>query len=168
MPNVFMFRHARRNLRQWNTHSREQGFTVIEVMLALAIIAILAAIAIPAYQSYELKAQDAQAEQDITEIEARISLYYEMNQALPQSLAQVNEGSHLDPWGHPYYYLDFTGLTNLSQVRKDRNLIPLNTDYDLFSAGPNGAWMPPITAAASQDDIIRADDGAYVGLASNY
>lgn len=56
----------------------------------------------------------------------------------------------------------------MGQVRKDRNLVPLNTDYDLFSAGPNGQWMPPITASVSRDDIIRADNGAYVGQASDY
>ncbi len=137
-------------------------------MLAIAVIAILAAIAIPSYQQYELKAQDAQAEKDITEIEAQIALYYQVHQQLPQSLAQIGDGSLLDPWGHPYHYLDFTGLTNISQVRKDRNLIPLNTDYDLFSAGPNGAWMAPITAKSSLDDVIRANNGAYVGLASDY
>ena len=146
----------------------ERAFTVIELMLAIAVIAILSAIAIPTYQQYELKVQDAQAQKDITEIEERISLYYQINQTLPQSLSQVNEGSVLDPWGNPYHYLDFTGLTNISQVRKDRNLIPLNTDYDLFSTGPNGAWQAPITAKSSRDDIIRANNGAYVGLASDY
>ena len=146
----------------------ERGFPAIELMLAIAVIAILAAIAIPTYQQYELKAQDAQAERDITEIEGRISLFYQINQTLPQSLNQVNEGALLDPWGNPYHYLDFAGLTNISQVRKDRNLIPLNTDYDLFSTGPDGLWKPPITAAPSQDDIIRANNSAYVGLASDY
>ena len=150
------------------TRITERGFTAIELMLAIAVIGILSAIAIPTYQQYEVKAQDAQAEKDITEIEGRISLYYQINQTLPQSLNQVNEGSLLDPWGNPYHYLDFAGLTNISQVRKDRNLIPLNTDYDLFSTGPNGAWVAPSTAASSQDDIIRANNGAYVGLASDY
>jgi general secretion pathway protein G len=44
----------------------------------------------------------------------------------------------------------------------------LNSSYDLFSAGKDGNWVAPITAAVSQDDIIRANDGAYVGLASEY
>lgn len=144
------------------------GFTVVELLLALAIAAILVAIAVPTYQSYRLKVQDGQAEVAITKIEARITLYYQAHDELPTSLSQVGDGSLLDPWGHPYYYLDFTGLKNRGQVRKDRNLVPLNGDYDLFSAGPNGEWKPPITAPVSQDDIIRADNGAYVGLASNY
>jgi general secretion pathway protein G len=145
-----------------------RGFTLIELMLVIVVLAILAAIATAAYGSHVQQARVARAEEDITQIEAQIELYQSTHGQLPTSLAQIGDASLLDPWGHPYYYLDFTGLSNLSEVRKDRNLVPLNTDYDLFSAGPNGQWVPPITASASLDDIIRADNGAYVGEASDY
>jgi general secretion pathway protein G len=55
-----------------------------------------------------------------------------------------------------------------SQPRKDRFLVPINSDYDLYSMGPDGASAPPLTAKASHDDIIRASDGAYVGVAENF
>jgi general secretion pathway protein G len=52
--------------------------------------------------------------------------------------------------------------------RKDRFLVPLNSDYDLYSMGKDGCTVAPITAKASHDDILRANNGSYVGLASKY
>ncbi len=46
--------------------------------------------------------------------------------------------------------------------------VPLNTDYDLYSMGPDGNTAAPITAQAGYDDIIRASDGEYIGPASQF
>ncbi|MFZ0429542.1 MAG: prepilin-type N-terminal cleavage/methylation domain-containing protein [Acidobacteriota bacterium] len=53
-------------------------------------------------------------------------------------------------------------------MRRDRNLVPLNTRFDLYSQGKDGESRPPLTAKASWDDVLRANDGSFVGLASNY
>jgi general secretion pathway protein G len=53
-------------------------------------------------------------------------------------------------------------------ARKDRSLVPLNTDYDLYSMGKDGQTQAPLTSSVSDDDVIRANDGGYVGLAEQY
>jgi len=54
------------------------------------------------------------------------------------------------------------------QVRKDKSLHPLNTDYDLYSMGPDGQTAKPLTSSKSQDDIVRANNGGFVGLGKDY
>ena len=46
--------------------------------------------------------------------------------------------------------------------------MPINSDFDLYSTGPDGASVAPLTAEPSRDDIVRANDGAFIGLASEY
>ncbi|MFQ5988854.1 MAG: hypothetical protein ACE5K9_02950 [Candidatus Methylomirabilales bacterium] len=53
-------------------------------------------------------------------------------------------------------------------MRKDQFLVPLNSDYDLYSKGKDGQSQPPLTAQARRDDIVRANDGGFVGLAPEY
>ncbi len=52
--------------------------------------------------------------------------------------------------------------------RRDRYAFPLNTDYDLFSIGPDRSSATSIGHALSQDDVIRANDGGFFGRASKY
>lgn len=137
-------------------------------MLAIVVLGTLATLAVSAYSSHMEEARVTRAEGDLSSIEARIATYQAINNQLPTSLAQIGESTELDPWGHPYYYLDFTGLESRGQMRKDRNLVPINSDYDLYSAGADGATRPPLTLPISQDDVIRANNGGYIGTASDY
>jgi len=57
---------------------------------------------------------------------------------------------------------------NLPQARRDHNLVPINSDFDLYSMGPDGQSVKPLTGGVSRDDIVRANDGAFVGKASTY
>ncbi|MEZ4334364.1 MAG: prepilin-type N-terminal cleavage/methylation domain-containing protein [Myxococcota bacterium] len=56
----------------------------------------------------------------------------------------------------------------MGQVRKDRFQVPINRDFDLYSMGPDGDSRSTLNAPASRDDIIRANDGAFYGVAEEY
>jgi len=146
----------------------EGGFTMVELLIVVGIIMTLAALAIPSYSAARDAARYTKAVGDINTLETDIFTYLGSNGVLPNSLTDIGRGDLLDPWGHPYVYTNYADASKKNQERKDRFLHPLNSDYDLFSAGADGLWKPPLTAAESHDDIIRANDGAYVGLASQY
>ena len=149
------------------------GFTVVELVITVLIVGILSAIAIPNYLRYLEKDKEATAISDINTISWKLkAIMMEDPTALPPDLAQINVGNTLpliDPWGNPYQYLPIYGRPgNLNNTRKDHNLHPINSDFDLYSMGPDGDSGKPLTAGKSRDDIIRANDGAFVGKASTY
>jgi general secretion pathway protein G len=144
----------------------ESGFTLIELMLVVAIIATLAAIAIPSYRSYVDKAKISRAIMEIKTLELELTAD-ELDGYLPASLAEIGRGNLRDPWGNPYQYQNFD-LVPQGHWRKDGFLVPINTTFDLWSMGPDGEGKGPIRSKHSRDDIIRANDGAYVGPASLY
>jgi type IV pilus assembly protein PilA len=67
----------------------QQGFTLIELMIVVAIIGILAAIAIPAYQDYTIRAQVSEGINLASGAKAAISEYFMDSGALPASNAEA-------------------------------------------------------------------------------
>ena len=87
--------------------------------------------------------------------------------SLPVSLAEIGRDELLDPWQRSYHYVDLTGKSK-GKARKDRRLNPINSDYDLFSAGKDGEFKPQVSQKDSLDDVIRARNGAYIGVARDF
>jgi general secretion pathway protein G len=137
-------------------------------MVVIAILGTLASIAIPAYSSYLDKANIARATTEIRVLEKEILAYQAANETLPNSLADIGRNGMLDPWGRPYEYLNVTTATDKGKCRKDHFLNPLNSDFDLYSVGKDGKSASPLTSANSKDDILRANNGAFVGKAEDY
>jgi general secretion pathway protein G len=150
-------------------HEQLRGFSLFELLLVTALASILLGFAVPAYRDYVARAYVSAAVQDIGKIEMAIARFrLNNNELLPATLAAVGHAATLDPWGRPYVYLNFTGLNGNGGMRKNRNLVPINSDYDLYSLGEDGASASPLTARASRDDIVRGNDGGFIGLAEDY
>ena len=136
-------------------------------MIALAILGVLAGIALPSYTEYRDRVSVAQAVSDISGLHVALQRYIDDNRQPPSSLAPIGASAKLDPWGNGYVYLNLQAA-GLAKARKNKNLVPINSQYDLYSKGKDGASTSPLTAASSRDDVILANDGAFIGKASDY
>ncbi|WP_459923171.1 type IV pilin protein [Desulfatiferula olefinivorans] len=154
------------------TKHHDPGFTLIELMIAIAILGTLAAIASPMAGTYIDRARIAKAKAEIRMIAGEITSFSVTWDRMPNDLAELGLGGLHDPYGNPYRYqpviLGKNGRPNIGDLRKDRNLVPVNTDYDLYSMGKDGKSQLPFTAKNSRDDIVRANNGLFIGLVSAY
>lgn len=223
----------------WSTAT---GFTLIELMIAVAITGILASLAGPTYTDFLYKARVARTVAELHGLAKEIQGFALSSELYPDTLAQIGRSTMLDPWGNPYQYyrincgpatvghlnppdlpahgsdgriVPVTGLSTTHEARvyltvessraqqllhlvagggssgsgggsggsgggggppcggvggarKDRFLVPINSDFDIYSMGRDGQTVPPLTAKKSHDDILRASDGGFYGLAANF
>ena len=63
----------------------QKGFTLIELMIVIAIIGILAAIALPAYQDYTIRARMSEPLTYLSEAKTSITEYYSSQGSLPSA-----------------------------------------------------------------------------------
>lgn len=148
----------------------QSAYTLIELLIVMAVIGALAAIAIPKYSDYKDRARVVQAVTDIAEIAHALDAYFNDNRSYPASLGALGITLPVDPWGNAYVYLaiDIVPPPTIGQVRKDKNLNPLNSDFDLYSKGPDRQTQKQLTAAKARDDIVRAGNGSFTGVASQH
>lgn len=145
-----------------------EGYTILELLTVIVIVGALSAIAIPNYTGYIEEAKETRAIADIVTLETDIEAYKFLYGTLPDSLDDIGRGGFLDPWGNPYRYLNIGKTKGKGKMRKDRFMVPINSDFDLYSMGKDGRSVSPLTASHSHDDIIRANDGGYIGPAYKY
>ena len=143
----------------------QAGFTLIELLTVVVVMGGLAAVATGKTRMAIDQAKMAKAIGDIRAMSAEVQGYQAAANGLPASLADIDRSGLVDPWGQPDVYVNFTlGGT----PRTDVFGVDLNTEYDIYSIGPDGASSLSLGAGASQDDIVRASDGGYIGRGSRY
>jgi len=164
----------------WNNEA-SSGFTFIELIVVTAVTITLSAVAIPTYRTYIERAKTTKAIAEIRLLGTEILAFYAVNESLPITLDEMGRATLKDPWGTPYVFLNIInydmkkggtkvpkGPKGTGKPRKDRFLVPINSDYDLYSMGPDGKTIAPLTAKNSRDDILRANNGTFIGPASEF
>ena len=146
------------------------GFTIIEMMAVVMIIGVLAGLGVPKLREAVERAKVARAIGEINAIQWDLMAIESQNQPLPASLAAIGRGGMRDPWGYPYVYYPFPTRAHGHPpgARMDRFLVPLNSTFDLYSVGKDGSSAAPLSAQQSQDDIVRANDGGFIGQGKDF
>jgi general secretion pathway protein G len=167
----------------------EPGFTLIELAITLAIVGILASVGGSQYTVYLDRARMARAIVELRGLSGNLDLLVLDGLALPATLSDADLQTN-DPWGNPYQYLPLQGnlppgLSStepglphvaaagggkpaIALARKDKFLVPINSDYDLYSMGPDGETHPSLNVKGGKDDVIRAANGSFYGLAEKF
>ncbi len=149
--------------------ARLRGFSVIELMFTIVVIGLLVGVAFPSYRKIAERMKVTTCVADLRRIGLAIQAFQlSHNETLPASLDELAVPTRIDPWGFAYRYLDFSSAGAKKAIRKDHNLHPLNSAFDLYSVGPDGESRPPLTASVSRDDIVWARDGGFVGIAADF
>jgi general secretion pathway protein G len=148
----------------------KRAFTLVELVIVVAMVVTLAALAVPKYSSALGQARERVAIDDLERIEEALERYRVEHSSLPVYLSQLRltPEQTTDPWGKPYVYVLFQVTHGVAEPRTDKFLVALNSTYDLYSRGADGKSELPLTAPVSRDDVVRANDGEFLGLAENY
>jgi prepilin-type N-terminal cleavage/methylation domain-containing protein len=137
-----------------------KGFSLVELITVLGILTALTAMVIPTYNNYINKTKKARAMSEIRTLATEISAYsLDHNGSNPPAndLTPIGRNGFLDPWKRPYQYLTTPAL-------EDPYGLMLNKDFDIYSMGIDGAGTPADGDPGNKDDIVRSNDGAFVGL----
>jgi general secretion pathway protein G len=160
-----LLRENPEDLPQGKAFGKSAGFTLVELIVTMVIIGIVAALAIPAYSRFVENTKVSRVIAEIRGLEKDILARMADGNPLPNSLADVGRGALRDPWGNFYQYLK---IVDPDAARDNGFFVSLNSDFDLYSLGPDGLSDLDISADSSKDDVVRVGDGGWVGRGADF
>lgn len=146
----------------------QRGYSLVELIIAMGVILIIAGIAVPALVQAINNARLARCVGDIRGIGNEITVAGFSTGNYPTMITEVGFADIRDPWGSDYVYVNLRDPANAGRGRTDRFGVQINNNFDLYSMGADKQSSTSIVGATSRDDVIWANDGAWMGLASQF
>ena len=128
---------------------KQQGFTLIELMIVVAIIGILAAIAIPAYQDYTIRAQVSEGLSLAAGAKAAISEFTMDQGDYPATNGEAGVSAATDITGKYVSQVSVTaGLIEVSYGGADA--------HNIIRTTPSTLFLSPVTTTGSIEWVCKA------------
>ncbi|EMT4447518.1 pilin [Neisseria gonorrhoeae] len=140
----------------------QKGFTLIELMIVIAIVGILAAVALPAYQDYTARAQVSEAILLAEGQKSAVTEYYLNNGIWPENNGDAGVANPTDIKGKYVKQVEVkkgvvTAQMNPSGVNKEIQ----GKKLSLWARRENGSvkWFcgQPVKRTANNNDTVAAD-----------